>query len=543
MVELTIALHYVFDSPRDKIIWDVSHQCYAHKMLTGRKEAYLDPEHYRDVTGFTNPQESEHDFFAIGHSATSISLALGMARARDVSANKENIIAVIGDGALSGGEAYEALNLAGEYGGNLSVIVNDNRQSIGENHGGLYQNLAELRASGGQCEQNFFQSLHLDYRYLEAGNDVQQLVAFLQSAKDVDHPLVLHIHTTKGKGLPYAERDAENWHSAGPFRVADGYPKNGYPVYDTTVFDSINHLLAAESASIALTAATPRSIGFVGQVRRDWMAKSKFIDTGIAEENAMAMSSGIARYGVTAVFSVYAPFLQRAYDQISHDVCLNDSPATILVLMAGAFGMKSNTHLALCDIQMLAHIPNLIYMAPAYREEYEQMFRYATSQKQHPVAIRVPLRFIDCGKEDTTDYSLINRAKVLQRGARVALVAVGNLIPMALEAAQLCKEQVGLEITVINPIFLTGLDAALLEELKENHALIITMEDGELDGGYGQRIASYYGTDRMKVKNLGISKAFHSDFDALALLAENGISAQKIVAAIQDFMNHTEESI
>ena len=528
VVELAVALHYVFESPKDKIVWDVSHQSYAHKILTGRKEAYLDPARYSEVTGFTDPRESEHDFFRIGHTATSVSMALGLAKGRDLSGGKENIIAVIGDGALSGGEAYEGLDFAGEYDGNLIIILNDNDQSVAENHGGLYAALKILRENGGRGE-NLFRGLNLDYRYLEEGNDVLRLTEALEQIRDTDHPVVLHIHTVKGKGLPFAEKDREEWHSGAPFHPEDGTPKNGYPVYDTTVYDSLTELLNRDPQSVVLTAGTPRALGFVGQDRADWEAKGRFVDVGIAEESAVAMASGVARYGGTAVFGVYATFLQRSYDQLSHDLCLNRQAATILVLLPGAFGMKSNTHFGLCDIPMLTHIPNLVYMAPAWKEEYIRMFQYATRQKDHPTAIRVPVRFRESGEEDRTDYSVLNRAKVLRKGKDAALIAVGSLIPMALEAADAFRVSAGREVTVINPVFLTGTDGELLESLKEDHRLIVTMEDSVLDGGYGQRIASYYGMSGMKVCNLGISKAFHSDFKTEELLAENGISVQSIL--------------
>ncbi len=528
-VELTVALHYVFHSPQDKIVWDVSHQSYPHKILTGRKQAYMDPEHYRDVTGFTDPRESEHDLFRIGHSSTSVSLALGLAIARDACGGKENIIAVIGDGAMSGGEAYEGLNYAGEYGKNLIVILNDNEQSVAENHGGLFLTLKELRERRGEGGANFFRGLNLDYRYLEEGHDVIRLTELLESVKGIDHPIVLHIHTVKGKGLPYAEKDRENWHSCGPFHIEDGSPKNGAPVYDNTVRDSLVELLEGNPKAVVLTAATPRAFGFVGELRKKWAATGRFVDVGIAEENAMAISSGVAKYGGTSVFAAYAPFLQRTYDQLSHDVCLNGNPATILVLLPGVYGMKSNTHLGLCDIQMFSHVPNLVYLAPASREEYRQMFRYAVTQKDHPTAIRVPVRLRDRGYEDVTDYSRINRSEVLRRGTETAVIAVGDLVPMALETAHEYYSRTGKKISVINARFLTGVDEELLEELKKDHSLVITMEDGELDGGYGQRIASFFGMSDMKVKNLGISKAFHSDFNAEALLAENGISVNGVL--------------
>lgn len=534
VVELTVALHYVFSSPTDKIIWDVSHQCYPHKILTGRKQAYTDDDHFREVNGFTDPGESVHDIFRIGHSSTSISLALGLAKGRDVFGNDENIVAIIGDGALSGGEAYEGFNYAGEYGKNLILIINDNAQSISENHGGLFSELGKLRETGGAHPNNYFKSLGLDYKYLDEGHDVAKIVNLLQSVKGTAKPVVLHIHTTKGKGLPYAEQDAEQWHSASPFHSEDGTPVNGYPNYDMTLHDSLVELLNTDKHSVVITAATPRAVGFVGEDRAMWMRTGRFIDVGIAEENAMAISSGIAKYGGTAVFCAYAPFLQRTYDQLSHDVCLNNSPTTILVLMPGAYGMKSNTHLGLCDIQMFSHVPNLVYLSPAYKEEYLQMLKYATSQKNHPTAIRVPNRFYECGASDETDYSITNKAKIMLNGAGTAIIAVGTLIPKALEIAEEYKKQTGKDITVINPIFLAGTDDELLISLMENHSLVITLEDGELDGGYGQHVASYYGAAMMKVINLGISKAFHSDFNADALLSECGISADNIIRLINE---------
>lgn len=535
VVELTVALHYVFDSPHDKIVWDVSHQCYPHKILTGRKEAFTDEAHFRDVTGFTNPQESEHDWFTVGHTATSVSLAMGLAVSRDTHGGDENIIAVIGDGALGGGEAYEGLNYAGEYEKNLIIILNDNDQSVAENHGGLYTVLRELRESGGTSERNLFKGLNLDYRFLGDGHDIEQLVSLFESVRGIDHPIVLHLCTVKGKGLPYAEQDKESWHSGAPFRIEDGVPKNGYPTYDTTVYDSLIDLLNRDKDALVLTAGTPRALGFVGEARAFWEAQGRFIDVGIAEENAMAMASGIARYGGTAVFGVYAPFLQRAYDQLSHDLCLNNNPATILVLLPGVSGMKSNTHLGLCDIQMAAHIPNLVYLAPATKEEYLQMFRYATSRRDHPVAIRVPVRIIESGVPDDTDYSQLNRYHVIHRGSGAAILAVGALVPIAEAVAAQYRAATQKELTVINPRFLTGTDERLLDSLKADHQLVITLEDGELDGGFGSRIASYYGGE-MQVKNLGISKAFHSDFNAEALLDQNGISVSKILSVINQYL-------
>ena len=533
VVELTIAMHYVFNSPKDKIVYDVSHQSYPHKILTGRKEAFLDPNHFGDVSGYTNPLESEHDFFTIGHTSTSVSLALGLAKGRDLKKTDENVIALIGDGSLSGGEALEALDYAGEYKNNLIIIANDNDQSIAENHGGIYKTLRELRESNGTSTNNMFKAFGLDYKYLDDGHNIEDLIELLESVKGIDHPVVLHIHTIKGKGLPYAEANREAWHAGGPFNVEDGSPKGGGWNSDSTVFESLKELLDNNDKAVVLNAGTPMGLGFVPGVREDYAKRGQFIDVGIAEENAVAMSSGIAKNGGTAIFGTFAPFFQRTYDQVSHDLCLNDNPATMLVLMPGVYGMNTNTHIALCDIQMFAHIPNLIYLAPASKEEYRQMFKFATTQKEHPVAIRVPVVFTQSGVEDTTDYSVYNKNKVEIKGSKVAIFAVGAMLPMALETAKKVKEETGLEITVINPRFLTGLDEELLTQLKENHELVITLEDGELIGGYGQTIASFYGDMNIKVKNYGISKAFHTDFKADELLAENGMSVEQLTAYIK----------
>lgn len=536
-IELTVALHYVFNSPTDKIVFDVSHQSYPHKMLTGRKEAFLDPAHYDDVTGFTNPLESEHDLFTIGHTSTSVSLALGLAKGRDLNNGNENVIAVIGDGSLSGGEALEGIDYAGEYNKNLIIIINDNDQSIAENHGGLYKSLKALRDSNGQSDVNIFSAFGLEYHYLEEGHDITKLIAFLQSAKGIDHPVVLHIHTIKGKGLSYAEADKEPWHAGGPFHIEDGSRDMSNIAPDTTVYDSITELLDTNPKAVLLSAGTPMTLGFTEHLRTKYVDRGQLMDVGIAEENAIAMLSGIAKNGGTPVFGTLAPFFQRTYDQLSHDLSLNDNPATMLVLCPGAHGMNTNTHIALSDISFFAHIPNLIYLAPTSKEEYLQMFKFATTQKQHPVAIRIPGNmaapaFVSTGVADTTDYSIYNTSEVAVSGSNVAIIGVGTMFHMAMGTAKKYKEITGKDITVINPKFLSGLDKTLLESLKQNHSLVITLEDSIVEGGYGQMIASYYGNTDVKVKNYGLTKEFHTEFNADELLAVNGMSISGLVAFI-----------
>ena len=532
VVELTVAMHYVFDSPVDKIVFDVSHQCYPHKILTGRKQAFTDEAHFHDVTGFTNPLESEHDLFTVGHTSTSVSLAIGLAKARDAKKSTENVIALIGDGSLSGGEALEAIDYAGEYTGNLIIIVNDNDQSIAENHGGLYKNLRELRESDGKCATNIFRSFGLDYRYLEDGHDTAKLVELFESVKGIDHPIVLHIHTIKGKGLPYAEKNREAWHAGGPFNVADGsrdYMKGQKA--DTLVTDAIIDLLERDDKAIIVNAATPFSVGMGSmENRKKYAAQGRFIDVGIAEENAVAICSGIARNGGTPVFGTFAPFYQRVYDQMSHDVCLNSAPATFLVQGPGVYGSDSNTHTAMCDIQMFSHLPNMLYLAPTTRAEFLQMFRYATTQKSNPVGIRFTGSFQLEG-EETADFNP-RKNRVAVRGEGVALIAVGVLFPMALKVAESVREKTGKTITVIDPRFLSGVDEEVLNGLKKDHKAVITIEDGLVDGGYGQRIASFYGDTDMRVINHGLRAEFHTGYKAEELLREHGIAVDLLTEEI-----------
>ena len=535
VVELTVAYHYVFDSPEDKIVFDVSHQCYPHKILTGRKNGFINDDEFNSVTGYTNPRESDHDLFLVGHTSTSVSLALGLCKARDIQKEKYNVTAFIGDGSLSGGEALEALDYAGEYDKNLIIIVNDNDQCIAENHGGIYKNLKQLRETDGKCPNNVFTAFGLDYKYEDDGHDVIKLVELLRSVKDVDHPVVVHVRTVKGKGLYYAEQNREAWHAGGPFNVSDGSPL--YPsVPDTTVHDSIVELLKRDDKAIVINAATPTSFGFFGEERQKLIDEGRYVDVGIAEENAMAMASGVAKGGGTAVFGTYAPFLQRTYDQLSHDLCLNDNPAVIMVFSPGVYGFSSDTHLGIWDVQLFTSVPNLIYLDPYGKEEYLAMLDYATKQKSHPVGIRVPSKLVAKNVPDDTDYSITDKYKVRRRGNSVAVIATAPLLDIALNAGDFLKNDYGVEITVISPTFLSGVDKELLNGLKENHGLIVTLEDGQLEGGFGQRIASFYGADDMKVLSLGLEKAFKDVSDTKSVLTANGISEHNLVNTVLSFV-------
>ena len=537
IVEVTVALHYVFNSPKDKIVYDVSHQSYVHKMLTGRKDAFMNPKKYDDVSGYSNPEESKHDFFEIGHTSTSISLACGLAKARDLKEEKGNIIALIGDGSLSGGEAYEGLNNVAEQGTNMIVIVNDNDMSIAENHGGLYKNLRELRETEGKASCNFFKAMGFDYHYVKNGHDFNELIETFNKVKDTDHPVVLHIHTIKGKGFKLAELHKEQWHWGMPFELATGEPKFSMDGEDfgTLTAEYLLKKMEEDKKVVAITSGTPTVFGFTEDRRKK--AKKQFVDVGIAEEHAVALASGIAKNGGTPVYGVYSTFIQRTYDQLSQDLCINKNPAVILVFAASVYGMNDVTHLGLFDIPMMSNIPNLVYLAPTCKEEYFKMLNFAMTQKENPVAIRVPgMGVVSRGIEDNTDYSKLNKFEVTKKGKDVAIIALGDFYSLGEEVLNTLSKE-GIEATLINPKFITGLDENLLDELKKDHKLVITLEDGILEGGFGEKIASYYGTENMKVKNYGIKKSFPDRYVAEELLKENGITVENITKDIKNIIS------
>ena len=504
MVEATIALHYVFESPKDKIVYDVSHQTYPHKMLTGRKDAYLYEEHYDDVSGYSNPNESVHDHFTVGHTSTSVSLACGLAKARDLKGEEGNVIAVIGDGSLSGGEALEGLDYAVELDGNLIIIVNDNDMSIAENHGGLYGNLKLLRETNGQAECNLFKAMGLDYIYVDHGNDVGELIEAFQSVKDSRKPVVVHINTLKGKGYAPAEQNKEVWHYNGPFHIETGKPM--YEMEEDFSDVSCNYLMKKmkeDPAVVAITSGTPTVLGFTEDKRKE--AGRQFVDVGIAEETAVALAAGIAANGGKPVYGVYSTFVQRTFDQIAQDVCIDNSPATIVTFSGSVYGMNDVTHLGLQDIPMMANIPNLVYLAPTTKEEYLAMLDWSIEQKEHPVAIKLPGgEVISDGKEVTKDFSILNKYEMTRKGSKVAIVGLGTFYGLGNDVADLMKEKAGIDATVINPYYITGLDEEMLEDLKKDHSVVITLEDGILDGGFGEKIARFYGDSHMIVLNFGL---------------------------------------
>ena len=533
IVETTIAMHYVFNSPADKFVFDVSHQSYAHKMLTGRKNGYIDDACFKEDSGYTNPEESEHDLFNVGHTSTSISLASGLAKARDLKGQKHNIIALIGDGSLTGGEALEALNFVGsELKSNLIIIVNDNQQSIAEVHGGLYENLNELRKSGGRCEHNFFKSLGLDYIYEDKGNDIQAMIKALQKVKDIDHPVVLHINTQKGKGFELAEKNREIWHWCMPFDKDTGKWKVAFPAesYTSLTAEYIMNKAQKDKDFVVITPAMPMTAG-LGQDLREKLG-AQYIDTGITEEHAVAMASGIAKAGGKPLIVTNATFMQRTYDQVSQDVCINNNPVTILLNCASFASLTDVTHLGIFAISMFSNIPNLVVLAPTSKEEFVNMLDWSVDQKEHPVVILMPGNAVISHKADS-DFSLINTFKKELAGEKVAILALGDFYQKGEELAKSIKETLCFEPTLINPRFASGVDEKMLNELAKNHQLIITLEDGILEGGFGQKVAAFYASSVVKVKNYGLNKEFYDRYNPEELLYELGMTTEQIVSDIK----------
>ena len=530
MVEATIALHYVFNSPVDKFVFDVSHQTYPHKMLTGRAYGFLDESRYDDITGYSSPEESEHDFFTVGHTSTSISLACGLAKARDLKGEKSNVVAIIGDGSLSGGEALEGLDVAAELDSNLIIVVNDNDMSIAENHGGMYKNLKLLRDTQGKAECNIFKSMGLDYVFVEDGNDVEQLISAFEEVKDSQKPVVVHIVTQKGKGFALAEENKEAWHWCMPFDIETGKPKFSFDGEDYSSITG-NYLLEKiknDKDVIAITSATPTVFGFTEDKRK--LAGKQFVDVGIAEETAVALASGIAAGGGKPVYPVYSTFVQRTYDQLSQDLCINNNPATLIIFAASVFGMNDVTHLGIYDIAMMSNIPNLVYLAPTNKEEYLAMLDWSIEQNEHPVAIRIPCcDLISNGEKITKDYSVLNKYEVKEKGSDLAIIGLGTFYPLAVEAAKLYEEKTGVKATVINPYYITGIDEELLTSLKSDHKTVITLEDGILDGGFGEKIARFYGDSDVKVLNFGLKKEFLDRYNPADILKENHLTKEQIV--------------
>ena len=510
IVEATIALHYVFNSPVDKFIFDVSHQCYPHKMLTGRKQGFLDPLNHPEISGYSNQNESEHDHFMIGHTSTSITLATGVAKARDLKGENYNVIALIGDGSLSGGEAFEGFNNASVLDSNFIIIVNDNEMSIAENQGGLYKNLKELRESNGTCANNWFKAFGFDYIYVEQGNDIESLIKAFSDVKDSTRPVVVHIHTLKGKGFEKAQQYKEWGHWSMPGLISQNLSPSGSNApdcYETITKEYILNKVKQDSSVIAINAATP-GVFWWDREFRNKLGKN-YTDVGIAEQHATGYASGLARNGAKPIFGVMTSFIQRAYDQLSQDLALNNSPATILVFWGG-ISSADCTHLGLFDIPLICNIPNIVYLAPTCKEEYLKMLDWSVEQNEHSVAIRVPsANYVVSGFEDTTDYSILNKYKLVEKGSKVAILGLGDFFELGRSVKEELKSKLDINATLINPRFISGIDEELLNGLKSDHDIVITLENGTLDGGFGEKISRFYGNSDVKVLNYGAFKEFN----------------------------------
>ena len=526
-IEPTIALHYVFSTPKDKIIYDVSHQCYTHKILTGRKDNFLDESKFDDISGYTNPNESVHDFFQIGHTSTSISLACGMAIARDLKKEDGNVIAVIGDGSLTGGEAFEGLNNASVLKSNIIIVVNDNEMSIAENKGGMVGALKALRESDGTCNNNFFKALGFDYYYVKDGNDVEALIDVFKKVKDVNHPVIIHVHTLKGKGYLPALENKERGH----WLMPKDFKFKNEETYEEIFKNFIYEKASNDESIIGITAATPGVVGFTKEFREK--VKNHYLDVGIAEQHAVTLSSAIAKAGAKPYFGVHSSFIQRAYDQLSQCLALNNNPAVIVVFSVGLSSMDA-THVGAFDIPLISNIPNLVYLAPTCKEEFVSMFEYSYAEKEHPIVIRVPQDDVLVKEvEDKTDYGNLNKFKVEHKGNTVAVLAVGDFYRLGMSLKDALKEELNIDATFINPVYLTGLDLELLEKLKEDHSITVTLENGVLDGGFGEKIARYYGNSTMKVLNYGGKKEFTDRKSLNDIYEENHLTKSKMIEDIK----------
>lgn len=534
VIEAAVALHFVFNAPTDKIIFDVSHQCYTHKLLTGRKGAYTNPEKYSSVSGFTNPEESEYDIFSVGHTSTAISLATGLAKARDVKNESYNVIAVVGDGALSGGEALEGLNNAAVLNSNIIILVNDNDMSIAKNHGGLYRNLKLLRETGGKAESNLFRALGFDYVFVRDGNNFNEIADALDKARNADHPIVIHMCTVKGKGYLPAELDPENWHGVGPFEITSGKslpPSDVTETYENLTRDYLAEKMKSDPTVIAVTAGTPKILGFDETLRRQF--SKQFVDVGIAEEHAVAFVSGVAKNGGKPVFGVSSSFLQRTYDQLSSDLAMNSSPAVILVFFAGISG-GSQTHMGSFDISLVTNIPNLICLAPTCREEYLHMLEWGLEQKEKPVIIRVPgVEAVSRNAELLSTYRSPAKYEIVEHGTDVAILALGNFFGLGERITEKLRTEHGIHATLINPRYTSAVDEAVLNALpKYGHKLVVTLENGVLDGGFGEKIASFYGNSPMRVLSFGAKKEFVNQVAVEEQYGRYRLTAGKIVTDI-----------
>ena len=526
IVEATIAYHYVFDAPKDKIVWDVSHQTYPHKMLTGRALAWLDPDHYEDVTPYSNPDESPYDYYAVGHTSTSIGLATGMAKARDLMGNHENIMALIGDGSMTGGLAYEGLNNAAIEKHNLVVVVNDNQMSIDENVGGLVTALKKLRDSNGETKENPFTTMGFDYRYVADGNDIKSMIEAFKAVKDVDHPILLHINTLKGKGYKPAIDEEEAHHWVMPFDLKTDKPlapASEAPTANSVALDVVSEEIEKGTNLMAINAAIPGVFG-LDKIKNKY--PDHYTDVGIAEQESVAFAAGAAKEGAVPVLFENSTFLQRAFDQLSHDVAANDLPVVMMVAGGGISG-TSKTHLGIFDQVMISNLPNWIYLAPTNLAEEKAMMTWAIKQRKHPVAIKMPTKAVPENGDAQEDYSKITYQ--IKPGKDVAILALGDMY--AILGEKVAQE---LNATLVNPVSANILDKDALDKLAKENKVIVTIEDNTLDGGFGEKVASYLGDKDVKVLNYGQKRVYTDQTPLKDILKDNRMTVEQIVEDIKN---------
>lgn len=526
IVEATIAYHYVFDAPKDKIVWDVSHQTYPHKMLTGRALAWIDPDHYEDVTPYTNPDESPYDYYAVGHTSTSIALATGMAKARDLMGRHENIMALIGDGSMTGGLAYEGLNNAVIEKHNIVVVVNDNQMSIDENVGGLVTALKKLRDSNGETKENPFTAMGFDYRYVADGNDVKSMIDAFKAVKDVDHPILLHINTLKGKGYEPAIDNEEAHHWVMPFDLKTDkttVPAPEGPTANSVAMDVMKKHIENGEKIMAIDAAIPGVFG-LDEIKDKY--PENYHDVGIAEQESVAFAAGMAKEGAVPVLFENSTFLQRAFDQLSHDVAANDLPVVMMVAGGGMSG-TSKTHLGIFDQVMISNLPNWIYLAPTTLAEEKDMMEWAIKQRKHPVAIKMPTKRVPAGKDVSRNYSEIKYD--IKPGNDVAVLALGDMYEML---GKEVAEKLG--ASLVNPISANVLDTASLDKLADENKVIVTLEDNILDGGFGEKVASYLGDKDVKVLNYGQKRVYTDQVPLKDILKDNRMTVDQIVEDVKN---------
>ncbi|MEY8443286.1 1-deoxy-D-xylulose-5-phosphate synthase [Lactococcus ileimucosae] len=527
VVELTIALHKVFHSPVDKFVWDVSHQTYPHKILTGRKHGFEDG-HFHEITGYTSQEESEHDFFTVGHTSTSVANALGLAKARDLTDGQGSIIAVLGDGSLSGGLALEAISNAGAYEHNFILILNDNQMSIAENHGGIYKGLAELRETNGQSPNNMFKAFGLDYKYLAEGNNLDALIALFEEVKDITHPIVLHINTEKGHGYQPAIDMKEAFHWRSPFNLEDGTLKNSRETknYTRIILDYMEEKVSEGMPLVAVNGGIPMINNL-----KEFAEKhpENYVDAGIAEQYVTTFGGAVAAGGARAMIFHSSTFMQRAYDQFLHDLAINKEPAVVIVKSASISG-SDKTHQGSFAIGMLSNIPDLVYLAPTSEEELIAMLDWSLTQKESPVILQIPEHGVESRPSSLIDFSKA-QYDIVRKGTEVAILALGGLFSHGQKVRD-ALEKLDIKATLINPLFVADLDKEILEKLTADHRVFVTIEDGVVDGGFGQKVAGYLGKFGVKTLNYGAAKEFNDSVAMKELYDRYHLTPELMVADI-----------